>query len=155
MARVLKQLVCSQSAIHGWLGLVLLPMVYALLEPNPFLAMVYPGDVAVYPQFALPAQIKMADAIFARAQNKLNSCKNIQRVCFRMLHENVANQVKVSDIPTLTRWITSISIREMLDQLEGTYGKPETMTLFTNNTLLHSAFNPVDAPEALFYRIEQ
>jgi hypothetical protein len=46
MAHALKQLVCPQSVIHGWLGLVLLPMVYALLEPNsPFLVLVHPGDV--------------------------------------------------------------------------------------------------------------
>jgi hypothetical protein len=55
----------------------------------------------------------------------------------------------------LTGWNTSMSIRKMLDPLEGTYGKPNTMTLFTNDTLFHSPFNPVDAHEALFYRIEQ
>jgi hypothetical protein len=48
-----------------------------------------------------------------------------------------------------------MSIREMLDQLKGTYSKPDTMTLFANNTLFCSPFNPIDAPEALFYRIEQ
>ncbi len=82
MARALKQLVCPQSAIHGWLGLVLLPMVYALFEPNPFLASVYLGDVGVYPQFALPAQIKTANAMFARAQNQWKSYKYIQCACF-------------------------------------------------------------------------
>jgi hypothetical protein len=34
MVKALKQLVCPQSAIHGWSGLVLSPMVHALLEPN-------------------------------------------------------------------------------------------------------------------------
>ncbi len=43
----------------------------------------------------------------------------------------------------------------MLNQLESTYGKLDTMMLFANNKLLHSPFNPVDAPAALFYRIEQ
>ena len=78
MARALKQLICPQNAIHRWLGLILLPMVYALLEPTPFLAPVYLGDVVVYPQFALPAQIKIADAMFACTQNKWKSYKNIQ-----------------------------------------------------------------------------
>jgi hypothetical protein len=36
MVKALKQLVCPQSAIHGWSGMVLSPMVYALLEPTPF-----------------------------------------------------------------------------------------------------------------------
>jgi hypothetical protein len=73
MVKVLKQLVCPQSANHGWLGLVLLPMVYALLEPNPFIATADPGAVAVYAQFALLAQIKTADAMFVQVQNKYGS----------------------------------------------------------------------------------
>jgi hypothetical protein len=48
-----------------------------------------------------------------------------------------------------------MSIRETLDQLEGTYSKPDTMKLFANDTLSCSQFNPIDALEALFYRIEQ
>jgi hypothetical protein len=60
----------------------------------------------------------------------------------------------MSNMSTLTGWNTSISIREILDQLEGTYSKPDTMMLFANDMLFQSAFNPIDAPEALFYRIE-
>jgi hypothetical protein len=72
-----------------------------------------------------------------------------------MLDENVANLFKVSNVLTLTGWNTSMSIREMLRQLEGTYGKPDTMTLFANDMLFCSPFNPTDVPEALLYRIEQ
>jgi hypothetical protein len=48
-----------------------------------------------------------------------------------------------------------MSIIDILDQLDSTYGKPDTITLLHNNTLFCSAFNPTDAPELLFYRIEQ
>jgi hypothetical protein len=101
MVKVLKQLVCPQIAIHGWSGLVLSPMVYALLEPNPFLAPADPGAVAVYAQFALPAQIKTANAMFVRAQNKYGLYKYIMRACFRMLDESISDQFKVSNVPTL------------------------------------------------------
>jgi hypothetical protein len=76
--------------------------------------------------------------------------QNIQDVCFHMLDENLADQFNVSNIFTLTMWNTSMSIREMLDQHEGDYGKPVTMMLFANDTLFYSAFNPNDSPEALF-----
>ena len=72
-----------------------------------------------------------------------------------MLDELVSNQFKVSNVPTLTGWNVSMSIMDMLDQLETTYGKPNAMTLFANDTLFRSAFNPNDAPEALFHCIEQ
>ena len=48
-----------------------------------------------------------------------------------------------------------MSIINILDQLDGTYGKPDTMTLLQNDNLFRSAFNPTDAHESLFYRIEQ
>jgi len=73
MVKALKQLVCPQSAIHSWLGVVLSPMEYALLEPNPFAKSGNPGAVAVYPQFALPAQIKQIEEIFSRLQKEHQS----------------------------------------------------------------------------------
>ena len=155
MVRALKQLTCPQSVIHGWSGLILAPMVYALLEPNPFQDPTDPGAVAVYTQFATASMIKMADAIFTRAQNEWNSFRNINRACFRMLDELVSDQFKVSNIPTLTGWNASMSIMNMLDQLKTTYGKPDAMMLFANDTLFQSVFNPNDTPKSLFHQIEQ
>ncbi len=54
MVKALKQLVCPQSAVHGWTGMALSPMVYALLEPTAFAIPGNPGPVAVYAQFATP-----------------------------------------------------------------------------------------------------
>ena len=72
-----------------------------------------------------------------------------------MLDTNVADQFKVSNVPSLIGWNASMSIIDILDQLDDMYGKPDTMTLVQNGTLFRSAFNPPDAPESLFYRIEQ
>ena len=134
MVKALKQLVCPQSAIHGWSGLVLLPMVHALLKPNPFVAPADPGVVAIYAQFALPAQIKTADVMFVWAQNEYSSYKNIMRACFCMLDKNISDQFKVSNVPTFIGWNASMTIQEILNQLDGMYRKPDTMTLLTNNT---------------------
>jgi hypothetical protein len=48
MVKALQQLVCLQSAIHRWSGMVLPPMVYALLKPNTFVKPGHPGLVAMY-----------------------------------------------------------------------------------------------------------
>ena len=48
-----------------------------------------------------------------------------------------------------------MTILVILDQLKALYGKPDTMTLFGNNTLFRSPFPANEAPEMLFYRIEQ
>jgi hypothetical protein len=108
-------------------------MVYALLELNPFVAPTDPGAVSVYAQFALPAQIKTANAMFLQVQNKYGLYKNIMTACFHMLDEKLANQFKVSNVPTLIGWNASMPIQEILDQLNGTYGKPNMMALLTND----------------------
>jgi len=69
-----------------------------------------------------------------------------------MLDKNIADQFKVSNVPSLIGWNASMSIIDIFNQLEGTYGTPDTMTLLQNDTLFRSAFNPTDAPESLFYR---
>ena len=128
--------------------MVLSPMVYVLLEPTPFAAPGNPGPVAVCTQFATPAMIKQADNLFKHLQNEHQSYENIRRACFRMLDTNVTDQFKVSNVPTLIVWNQSMSIIDILDQLDGTYGKPDTITLLHNDThtLFRSAFNPTDAP---------
>jgi hypothetical protein len=50
-----------------------------------------------------------------------------------MLDENIADQFKVSNLPALIGWNASMSIRKILKKLDGTYGKPDTMMLLTNN----------------------
>ena len=77
MKHALKQLRCTQSVIHGWLGLILAPVVYALLEPNPFQDPTDPSPAAVHTQFATQSMIKMANAIFTRAPNKWNWYRHI------------------------------------------------------------------------------
>jgi hypothetical protein len=91
------------------------------------------GAVAVYAQYALPAQIKTANAMFVWAQIEYGSYKNIMRACFCMLDENVSDQFKVSNVPTLIGWYASMTIQKILGQLNGMYGKPDTMMLLTND----------------------
>jgi hypothetical protein len=135
--------------------MALSPMVHKLLEPTPFAVPGNPGLVALYSQFVTHVMIKQSDNLFLRLQKEHQSYDNLQCACFHMLDANVADQIKVSNVPSLIGWNASMSIIDILDQLDGTYVKPDTMTLLQNDTLFRSAFNPTDAPEFLFYRIEQ
>jgi hypothetical protein len=133
--RALRQLVCPQSLIHGWSGLAITPAMYLLLEPQPFVELVNPGDTAIYPPFLPPSTIKMIDAAFTRDKNYFLSLRNINQACFKMLEDLISNQFKVSNTPNLTGWNSIMTILEILKQLETSYGKPDTMTLFGNDTL--------------------
>jgi hypothetical protein len=111
-------------------------MVDALLELISFVEPARPGVVAIYPQFALPAQITTTKAVFERLQKEHQLLKSIKCTCFQMLDENFSNQFKVSNIPTLMiGWNASMKIQDILDQLDRpVYGKPDTMMLLTNET---------------------
>ncbi len=97
----------------------------------------------------------MIDATFTRDKNYYLLFLINNQACFKMLDETVSNQFKVSNTPNLTGWNSTMTIRVNLKQLEALYGKPDTMTLFWNDTLFQSPFPATEAPEMLFYRIEQ
>jgi hypothetical protein len=72
-----------------------------------------------------------------------------------MLDANVLAQFKVSNNPALTGWNSTMSIIDILNQLQVSYGKPNMMTLYTNDTLFRSPMPASNLPEMLFYRIKQ
>jgi hypothetical protein len=155
--QALAQLSCPQSAIHSWSGLAMDPATYLLLEGAAFTIPPNPGPMAIFPGGAGAARtaIKTIQATFGRNKNYYLSYKNITQVCFRMLDANVSDQFKVSNNPTLTGWNSTMSIINILNQLQVSYGKPNIMTLYTNDTLFRSPMTAGNSPEMLFYRIEQ
>jgi hypothetical protein len=72
-----------------------------------------------------------------------------------MFDANIAAQFKVSNTPLLTGWNSTMTITKILDQFYDSYGKPNTMMLFNNDTLFCSLMTPRDSPEMLFYCIKQ
>jgi hypothetical protein len=103
---------------------------YLLLGAIAFATIDDPGPTAIYPQWAAPTTVKMIDAPFLHDKNYFLSYKNIERVCFRMFDANIGAQYKVSNNPTLTGWNSTMSILDILAQLQDSYGKPTIMTLY-------------------------
>ncbi len=97
---------------------------YLLLEGVAFATPNDPRQMPVYPQWAAPTTIKMIDATFMQEKNYFLSFKNIAQACFCMFDENVGMQFKVSNTPTLTGWNSTMTIIEILNQLQDLYGKP-------------------------------
>jgi hypothetical protein len=68
----LKQLVCPQRVIHRWSGLVMNPVMYALIKPAmPFILVANPGNFPMYNIFATKAAIKMTNKQFERDKKLL------------------------------------------------------------------------------------
>ncbi len=151
----LSQLQCPQDAVHGWSGPAVDPAAYQLLTGNVFLIPTDPGPTAVYPAWAASNEARTIDARFLCAKKYYISYGNIHRACFGMLDANVSAQFKVSNNPSLTGWNATMSVLAILNQLQDTYGKPNMMTIFTNELLFRSPMGLSNSPEVLFYRIEQ
>ncbi len=131
------------------------PNMYALLELVPFTVPINLIPALVYTQFAPLALIKMINSTFKRNKNFYLLFKNINHACFCMLDNLVPNRFKVSNTPMLMGWNASMSIQDILNQLEGSYGKPSSGALFATNMLFKSPFAATEAPKLLFYHIEQ
>jgi hypothetical protein len=155
MMQALKQLVCPQSQIHGWTGLVMDPGLYPLIEPVAFMVLLNPGASPVHQNFAPPEMMRMVDYAFKWNKNYFLPFSNINRACFCMLDDSIPIQFKVSNQPNLTGWNASMSIQDIMTQLETSYSKPMPMALHNNDLLFRSPMTTTDAPKMLFYRIEQ
>jgi hypothetical protein len=101
ITQALKQLDCPQSLIYEWAGLAMDPTMYALIELSPFIAPPDPGKVPIYPAFPTPQVLKTVERLWDNSQNYYLSYINISRVCFRIPFENIPDQFKVSNDPTL------------------------------------------------------
>jgi hypothetical protein len=106
------------------------PATYIILGRIVFVAINNQGPMTVYPQWAAPPTLKMIDATFLRDKNYFLSYKNIERACFRMFDANIGAQYKVSNDSTLTGWNSTMSILDILTQLQDSYSKPTMMMLY-------------------------
>ena len=124
--------------------------IYALIDPDPFILPQDPGPIAMYPQWVSASQIKMTDSFFKRDKNLFASAANINRVVVFMLNKCVPDQFKISNNPLLKVWNPSMSIKDILTQLETTYGQPDAAAILANDNLFRLPFQSNNAPEALF-----
>ena len=152
----LAKLECPQSSVYGWTGVAMDPVVYALIEPNPFAIPIDPGATPTYGQgFQTTQMMKTTEMIWENERTYFQSYGNIHRACFRLLDELIRPEYKVSNVSGLTGWNSTMSIQEILAQLETTFGKPSAYLAFQNNTIFTSPFSAMDTPESLFQRIEE
>jgi hypothetical protein len=68
---------------------------------------------------------------------------------------NIGAQFKVSNTHALMGWNSTMSIIDILNQLQDLYGKPTMVTLFQNDVMFCNPMAPMDSPKMLFYRIKQ
>jgi hypothetical protein len=153
----LAKLECPQSRVYGWTGLAMAPAMYAMIEVNPFTIPIDPGPTPAYNPaiFQTPVQMRTAEQMWEYDRRYYLSYENIHRACFRLLDEIVRPEFKVSNIPGLNGWNSTMTIQAILGQLETTFGRPSGTVLFQNNATFTSPFNPMDTPESLFQRIEE
>ena len=152
----LAKLECPQSSVYGWTGVAMDPVVYALIEPNPFAIPIDPGATPTYGQgFQTTQMMKTTEMIWENERTYFQSYGNIHRACFRLLDELIRPEYKVSNVSGLTGWNSTMSIQEIFAQLEYTFGKPSAYIGFQNNTVFTSPFSATDTPESLFRRVEE
>jgi hypothetical protein len=115
-----------------------------------------PGDVPTFPTFAAPAPIKNVERLFKRDKTYFTLYKNIYRACYKMvLNNNIANKFKMSPDPCLISWNATMSIQDILTQLELAYGRPTGHELLQNDALFRLPFHNTKAPKCLFWHIKQ
>jgi hypothetical protein len=133
------------------------PTMYAMIKATPFLIPIDPGPTPAYNTaiFQTTVQTKIAEQLWDNDRRYYLSYENIHRACFRLLDEIVCPEFKVSNLPGLHGWNSTMTIQAILSQLETTFGRPSATVLFQNNASFTAPFSPVDTLESLFQWIEE
>ena len=152
---VLKQIPHPSFPIQGWSGMAMQPALFALLDPTPFAVPVDPGLYATYEQYDLAPAIKMKDNLFKTNKHMYKTYINIKRAVFATISLVIPERFRTSNNPSITGWNQTMSVNDILDQLDITYGQPGASELLTNQTLWHAPHSNQEEPEALFLRLEQ
>ena len=152
----LKRLTHPTAHVMGWAGLVMVPVLYALIEAIPFTAPTNPGLIPPYPRHRnLP---RSEQANIARQHqidmNYWNSWLNIVRAVFVCLDTCIDDAFKTSNQPGQTGWNATMSIAEIFAQLTNTYGQPTPAMIFENDSIFRQLHDPRAPPELLFRRLE-
>ena len=119
-ADILAQIPHPPYPQHGWKGMVIQPPLFALINTRAFVPPTDPGHIAIYPQFALAAAMKMIDAQFKLDKNMFKTYNKIKRALFFILQKSVALQYQASTTPGLLGWDPSMTIHAILAQLNTT-----------------------------------
>ena len=135
--------------------MVLQPAIFALVNAIPFAPPPNPGLYPVYPQFALPAAMKMIDNQFKIDKNFYKKCTNIHRAVYKVLQANVLPQYQASTTPGLTRWDATMSIIDIFAQLDATIGKPDAQAQLLNKNNFRAPLLPMETPKILFLHLEE
>ena len=152
----LKRLTHPTAHVMGWAGLVMVPVLYALIEAIPFTAPTNPGLIPPYPRHRnLP---RSEQANIARQHqidmNYWNSWLNIVRAVFVCLDTCIDDAFKTSNQPGQTGWNATMSIAEIFAKLTNTYGQPTPAMIFENDSIFRQLHDPRAPPELLFRRLE-
>ena len=71
-----------------------------------------------------------------------------------MLDASINDAFKVSTDPTIRGWHAGMSVRDILNQLSSIYGQPTPAAMEINAIAFRGVYSASDAPEVLFWRIE-
>ena len=162
-AHALKCIPCSQSMANRWSGVVLLPEMYALINPNPFnmgmqlkilvqdFPPIYKTDGSTVIPYTRKQMLKIT-AKFARNKNYHDAATNIYRACYNVLDTHINDTFKVapSTTPPTIGWNVLMALNEIFNQLMKTYGRPTPDAMRQNMMTFLAPYNPQDPPELLF-----
>jgi hypothetical protein len=92
------------------------PAMYAMIKLTPFAIPNDPGPTPAYNPavFQTPVQMKIAKQLWDNDRRYYLSYENIHRACFRLLDEIVRPEFKVSNIPGLHGWNSTMMIQEVI-----------------------------------------
>jgi hypothetical protein len=159
----IKKLVAANAAsvscnngggLHGYLGIVLSPAVYATIAAAPFIAPVYPGPHPAVAFGATAAQITAATTMHKEQLREWREHTSMQNALKKQVLEAV-DPIYLRALRNRHTGYANHTIREILTHLIDAYGLITPIDLKKNNDLLNEPWDPSTPFEHLIDQVEE
>ena len=147
----------TQSSDHGYLGMVVTPGEYALVENNPWRDFPDPGPVrGNIDGNATATQQRDAEAIYRGAKTIFDSQSNVRRAVNDALNAAIPQPFRRSTNTIGVRIFRATDdTREIIQRLQNSYGKPSPSIKEEKGQLWRAPWNPAEPIEILLDTLEE
>ena len=91
-------------------------------------------STTTYETYDLAPATKMKDNLFKRRTNMYNTYINLKCAVYMTITIPVPEKFRISNNPSMSGWNQTMSINDIMDQLDMTNGQPGAAELHTNQT---------------------
>ena len=138
-----KEIPSLQSDINGHAGMIMAPVLYAMIEHAPWTEPDNPGPRPAFPQHRVAGEQERLeiDQEWKVEHRIWCTYSNFRRACHHAINKAVPEEYKTTDTIGQSGYVSNMTIRQIIDTLEDPWGIPTPADIMSNDRLINQPWD--------------